>query len=334
MLCGNCGTSNRDDEKFCRGCLQPISAASDAAPRAATASGSVPDAAFEAATGDYAGFWRRFAAVFLDSIILMVVLIPLLVIAAVVGGSMNAESGGGLFLLVWLLLMMISAAYFILMEAGERGATFGKRALKIRVVDLNGERISVGRSVGRFVGHFLSGVIPFYIGYLMQVFTERRQALHDMVSGTVVVRTDEGEGSSGAVIVVVGLFFFLVVFIGILAAVAIPAYQDYVVKAKMVQASQFGNQASKAVEKYWAESGRVPESIAETRAQLQTPAYVSDVEINPGSGEVQIVFADSLPRSVAGKSLNFKPVRYVDGTISWQCGSNEISPKLLPKECK
>jgi uncharacterized RDD family membrane protein YckC len=54
------------------------------------------------------------------------------------------------------------------------------------VTDLYGRRISVGRSLGRYMGKFLSSF--FMIGYPMAAFTEKKQALHDMMASTLVVK--------------------------------------------------------------------------------------------------------------------------------------------------
>lgn len=326
MLCANCGTSNRDDEKFCRGCLQPLTGA----PASASGSPFNPPRAALQDSADYAefgGFFQRAAAVLIDGFILGLILIPAFGVAAFLGSP-------GLMMLLMFVAFIGGSAYYVLMESGERGATYGKRAMHLRVVDLNGEQISFGRALGRYLGHVLTNIVPFYLGYLMQPFTERKQALHDMVSGTIVVRTDEGGSNAGAIIIV-GLFVLMVAGVGIAAAVAIPAYQDYVVKAsKMAQVMQTGNTASKAVETFYAQAGRYPESMAETGAPLQKPAFISDIEVHPDTGEVELIFNDREPRSVAGKSISFKPTRYTDGSFVWACSSSEISPKLLPKDCK
>uniref|UniRef100_UPI00314502C5 RDD family protein n=1 Tax=Peribacillus sp. TH14 TaxID=2798481 RepID=UPI00314502C5 len=66
-------------------------------------------------------------------------------------------------------------------------ATVGKILLNIKVTDLNGGRIGFGRATGRYFATIISGMI-FYIGYIMAGFTSKKQALHDMIAGTVVVK--------------------------------------------------------------------------------------------------------------------------------------------------
>jgi uncharacterized RDD family membrane protein YckC len=79
--------------------------------------------------------------------------------------------------------------YFALMESSSHQATLGKMALGIRVTDLQGGRLTFGRATARFFGKIVSGLIC-YIGFIMAAFTERKQALHDMIAGTLVVRQD------------------------------------------------------------------------------------------------------------------------------------------------
>jgi uncharacterized RDD family membrane protein YckC len=77
--------------------------------------------------------------------------------------------------------------YFALMESSPRGATVGKMALGLRVVDVQGQRISFMRATGRFFAKFISGLI-LMIGYLMVAFTDRKRGLHDIMAGTLVVK--------------------------------------------------------------------------------------------------------------------------------------------------
>jgi len=67
----------------------------------------------------------------------------------------------------------------------------GKRALGLVVTDLDGRRISFGRATGRYFGKVFSGML-FYVGFLMAAFTARKQALHDVLAGTLVVQRPEG----------------------------------------------------------------------------------------------------------------------------------------------
>ena len=148
----------------------------------------------------YAGFWKRFAAYLIDSIILSVAgflaILPILgLIGLGVGSAMSGDSESmvgfimaavGAYLIAILALMVASWLYYALMETSVNQGTLGKMALGIKVTDLNGNRISFGKATGRYFGKILSSMI-FMVGYIMAGFTEKKQALHDMMAGCLVV---------------------------------------------------------------------------------------------------------------------------------------------------
>ena len=82
------------------------------------------------------------------------------------------------FLLVWL--------YYAGMESSGMQATLGKRVMGLKVTDVDGDQIGFGTATGRFLGKMISGLI-LGIGYIMAAFTPKKQALHDMIAGTVIV---------------------------------------------------------------------------------------------------------------------------------------------------
>ncbi len=82
---------------------------------------------------------------------------------------------------------VIRGIYHVLLETSPWQATLGKRALGIVVTDENGARLGPVRAIGRHLGRLLCQ-FTFFIGYLMVIFTERGQGLHDRVAGTLVVR--------------------------------------------------------------------------------------------------------------------------------------------------
>lgn len=157
-----------------------------------------------AVTFSYAGFWMRFAAAFIDWAILSltgVLLIPLMylfgAIAALFGAALGAIIGGGEGaaitalgaggLVVFLVGLIINWLYYALMERSKLQATLGKLALGIIVVDLNGQRITFDRATRRYFAKYVSGLVLF-IGFIMAAFTERKQALHDIMAGCLVIQ--------------------------------------------------------------------------------------------------------------------------------------------------
>jgi uncharacterized RDD family membrane protein YckC len=121
--------------------------------------------------------------------------IAIWVIAFVVGLAVGTASsdpsavasglvaGQGVLMLTGL---VIGWLYFALQESSAAQATLGKRAMALKVTDDYGRRIGFGRASGRFFGKIISGVILF-IGYALAGWTARKQALHDMLAGTLVV---------------------------------------------------------------------------------------------------------------------------------------------------
>jgi len=81
----------------------------------------------------------------------------------------------------------VKMIYHTIMESSVKQGTFGKQILKIRVCDLNGERIGFALAIGRNLAKILSSM-PFFIGYVFCFFNKKQQCLHDMVAGTLVMK--------------------------------------------------------------------------------------------------------------------------------------------------
>ncbi len=143
----------------------------------------------------YAGFWRRFAAYWLDSMVLgMLSYIIILPAAMILGFSMESAASGepstglvlGIMLPTYLLVFLLQALYFAWMHSRPAQASLGKMAIGIKVCDENGERISFGRGFARFFALILAA-LPFNIGLIIAGFTDKKRGLHDMMCKTLVV---------------------------------------------------------------------------------------------------------------------------------------------------
>jgi uncharacterized RDD family membrane protein YckC len=126
----------------------------------------------------YAGFWKRFVATLIDGLITSTVTSPLYLAFANSPNARTTFSSTFGTVIGWL--------YYSFMESSPWQATLGKRAMGIQVTDLVGNRIDFGRATGRYFAKILSA-LTLGIGFLMAAFTKRKQALHDMVAGTLVV---------------------------------------------------------------------------------------------------------------------------------------------------
>lgn len=331
MFCPKCGKQNLGSGRFCPSCgaQLPLS------PGAAQA--SVPTAA---AVGVYAGFWKRFAAFILDYIIVLVLAMMaggvIGLIYGVGAGAPTDDTASGLGAIVGLLVWWL---YYALMESSATQATLGKMALGIRVVDQEGNAVSFGRATGRTLAKFLSGMI-LMIGYLMAGFTSRKQALHDIVAGCLVVnrgatgeQMQSGVSATGmpAWAIVVIILAAMVLPVGILAAIALPAYQDYTVRARVATAVLVGNQATQAVETFYARNNTLPRDLKEAGMADPASREVRQVNVNPGNGTVQVVLAMS---PLEGKSILFVPQRDESNRVIWICRSDAVQPRYLPPRCR
>jgi uncharacterized RDD family membrane protein YckC len=142
-----------------------------------------------AGTTIYAGFWRRVAAVIIDGLILAIVEVPLNIGVAPDAWSQSPSRAST----AYTISTLISWLYYSLMESSARQATLGKMALGIMVTDTDGHRITFGRATGRYFAKILSGLI-LGIGFLMAAFTQKKQALHDILASTLVVKGTPSAG--------------------------------------------------------------------------------------------------------------------------------------------
>jgi uncharacterized RDD family membrane protein YckC len=210
MFCSRCGLRVEEGNRFCQGCGQEVGAAVAAAPVAASAvTPPYAGSAQVSAALPYAGFWLRFAAALVDGVILgipfwliMVALIFMfggfgIMIHRIPQGSPPTDPREVIallapffmaFFLGWLIFMIMQWLYFAGMESSARQATFGKSVMSLRVTNNDGQRISFGHATGRFFAKIVSGMVPLAIGYIMAGFTEKKQALHDLIAGTLVLK--------------------------------------------------------------------------------------------------------------------------------------------------
>src|SRR5688572_15612312 len=137
-------------------------------------------------TSMYAGFWRRVVAVVLDTLVLGIVTVPLN-LAFGGGNDIGTDSSMTYSPAAQSISTALGWLYFALMESSTRQATLGKMAMGITVTDLEGRRIGFGKATGRYFAKILSALI-IGIGFLMVAFTARKQGLHDILAGTLVVK--------------------------------------------------------------------------------------------------------------------------------------------------
>lgn len=296
-----------------------------------------------------AGFIRRLGAYLIDSMLLGSVFYVVFLVGMVVAALVAKSAGGDqeAFLVgvavSYLLYPVMSLAYYAGMESSKLQASVGKLALGIKVVDGQGRRLGFGRAAGRWAGSIVSYLI-LYIGFLMAGWTRRKQALHDLMAGTFVVdkwaysdqpgrQVRELNGCLVAVVAGVVLLGVLAV-VGILAAISVPAYQDYVLRAKINTAYAEGASAALQAAEFRANTDRCPRDAAELALPAPSSPDIQEIliiESPGGSCEVAVILRDSeaLKGAAAGVlTLNRDP------EADSPCQAEGIPETLLPSVCR
>lgn len=180
MVCSKCGAQNPDDANFCIGCGAKFVSRGE-------------DTSLASYSG-FGSFWERFLAYCIDGAILTLGSVVVGFLGAFFIGfvmalmGMEIEEMEDFFVVLYYILAFgLSWLYFTIMESSKLQATLGKKICNLVVTDTAGNRITFLRANGRFWSKFISGAI-FAIGYIMAAFTEKHQALHDMIAETLVVK--------------------------------------------------------------------------------------------------------------------------------------------------
>lgn len=216
MFCPRCGREAAPDALFCTFCGARLPAAAGTVPPApaftvgepgtqtvgttpavggsyATVAPGWPPAPAEAPAAApavevrYGGFWRRAGAFFIDGMLLWIA-----------GALLRIGMGTDVFSTDWqdvnsatsgVISMVGGWLYCAILESSPLQGTLGQRAAGLKVTDLALHRISFMRATGRHFGQ-LASALTLGFGYLMIAFTARKQALHDIMSGCLVVKVD------------------------------------------------------------------------------------------------------------------------------------------------
>jgi uncharacterized RDD family membrane protein YckC len=316
MYCVNCGAQVSAADKICAQCGQVVGGG--AVTMAAGGAGGVADV--------YAGFWRRLCAYLIDCFVILVGYIVLSVI--LVGLPKEVKP-----LISFLVIVVAQWLYFAIGWSSAAQGTIGKRALGIKVAGLDGNRIGLGRATGRYFAQILTA-LTLGVGYAMIVFTRRRQALHDVIAGTVVVRREHSAATIAvstapevspviAVLAVVALVLLNPMGIGILAAIAIPAYQNYTIRAQVAEGLMLAEPVKTAVATAsargtnWASMTKDSLGIGDVSGK-----FVSRIEVLRGA--IVIEYGNSANKLIAGKTLVLNPYGSASPSggagIDWACG--------------
>ena len=131
----------------------------------------------------------------------------------------------------------------------------------------------------------------------------------------------------------------VVAIIGILASIAIPAYHEYSIRAKVAEGLSISLAAKQAVGETFQSAGRYPQgdnkSYGLPVAASITGNYVSSVTATALTGIITIEYKQVAPGKVdSGDTVTLSPVTEVSGALAWECSSPTIAPRYIPANCR
>jgi len=323
---------NQFDEQLAKSAVSPVQALAEneVGPRRASPFDNSPRseiarAAF--AAENWGGFWRRLVAHWIDDWLWELPAILLLALAAT---GLEAYFGGeGAHWTVVALILGSGVLYHGLFIGSKRISTPGRMAVALAVVDAE-TGVQIGRSRA-FLRSLVSIVgYPLVIPNLVMLFTARRQTVADLLARTVVVKYRSG--GNGIVIGVVVLFVG-VALVGILAAIAIPAYQDYTVRATVVEGLQLANNAKEAIERSFESAGVGLTDDASFAIENGETSVVSNLHVVDNS-VIQITFGAGAG-AMNRKRIYLIPKWTRGQRVTWICAIEDSKlNRFVPQACR
>ncbi len=127
----------------------------------------------------------------------------------------------------------------------------------------------------------------------------------------------------------------VVAIIGILAAIAIPAYQTYTIRAQVTEGIALATGAKAAVWDYMSNYGNTPANNPQAGLATATSIagkYVSSVTVN--HGQIQVLYGNQVNIAVQGQSIYLSPITSGEGSIRWTCLPGDLKPAYRPTSCR
>ncbi|GGC79677.1 NINE protein [Undibacterium terreum] len=193
------------------------------------------------------------------------------------------------------------------------------------------------------------GVHRFYLGkwwgvfYLLFCWTGL-PALISLIEGIVFLCTSDQNwdakynkgvpsNNSGAavVIAIVVSLFGLVFIVGILAAIAIPAYQDYTIKAKVANAMGSANQVAMSVGNYIVDNKAIPANITDAGFSGTLPAAISEITVDQQNATLTVSVRTN---AYDEKTFMLVPAQDEQKNLTWRCKPGSMQAKYLPRNCR
>lgn len=318
MFCSKCGNSNDDSAKICSGCGSALpQAVKDAPPPQAEIDAPCdPDEFYKAIVGSknqdyYLSYFSRFDS---DG----------KVSASWHWPAFFATSYWLLYRKMWLnALIYLLLPYFIMIPTGIAAAVAGSSVKAI-----------IG--IGYFLFLIAIWVLPpmyanaLYYKHCKKIISRVSASPHDSHRKLGELSGKGGTSNVAPIFYFVFVFIGLII-IGILAAIAIPAFQDYTTRARLAEAVTVGRDAADSVANYYNQHQDIPSSLEQAGFTEPIPPSVKEISVNSQNGTVTITMASP---PVSGKTFLFVSSLDSNNQIIWTCMSQEIQDKYLPPQCR
>lgn len=195
-----------------------------------------------------------------------------------------------------------------------------------------------GNSSGAMsVAYVLSAIVffilpPMYANALYYQHCKKRIA--EVIASSSDTQRQLGalsaKGGTSGVILIFVLVFIVIAVIGILAAIAIPQYQEYVTRANTTQAMVTGKRAADLVTNFYNHNKALPDTLAVAGFSEPLPTAISGISVSQ-DGTIIITMSGG---PLAGKTILLVPSLDANKQVVWACMSKDILDRQLPQQCR
>lgn len=182
LACPHCGHEVLEEAQFCHLCGVVLKAQSN-------------DVVPPLLKMELGSLWRRFLACGVDVAVVLAMFAPSVAVLVIILGMLvdrkileTDEAGKFAGTAGVIFFVVADWVYNARMNSSSQQATLGKRWMGLKVTNLSGERIPFSQATGRYFAKYLS-TFALFVGFILPLFSKRRQALHDMVAGTLVLKS-------------------------------------------------------------------------------------------------------------------------------------------------
>ena len=274
----------------------------------------------------YGGFWARFVALVLDNAIVFFIMLAMLLPLGIVVATIGMESMTDV--VASLVVTLVPFLYWPVLESSRWQATIGKRIMGLEVTDLEGNRLSFLRALLRSLAKIISG-IPFGIGFLIAAFTARKQALHDIIVKTLVVRTGPSHLWKIILALIVGLMLMVASAAGLFYYVVVPMFKKGF-SDSMKEAAKTAPQVKTIPAPAPAGEAPPPQAKPATPASVPAPALATVPAPAPATAPAPVTATAPAPAPAAAPA----PAPVIATPVKPEPAPAKPKPKAEPKAAR